>query len=267
MRRELGSADAVVMSTPEAVRRIRGAIPELAGKPVDAIPNGFDASDFEHSVERRNDGVFRIVHTGYLHTELGYRQRRHPALRRALGGTARGVDFLTRSHVFLLRAVERLLQADPSLASTLEVHLAGVASDVDRAVAAGSPVVKMPGYLSHDETLELLRTADLLFLPMHDLPAGVRAGIVPGKTYEYLASGRPVLAAVPDGDARDLLDRAGAVLCRPADVEAMASAIAEQLARFRAGGQAATSRADVVDGYEYSLLAARLTDVFDQLRR
>ncbi len=34
-----------------------------------------------------------------------------------------------------------------------------------------------------------MRSADLLFLPMQNLPPGVRATIVPGKTYEYLASG------------------------------------------------------------------------------
>jgi glycosyltransferase involved in cell wall biosynthesis len=267
MRRDLGSADAVVMSTPEAVRRVRRAIPELDDKVVLAIPNGFDAADFERPVEPRSDGVFRIVHTGYLHTELGYQQRRHARLRRALGGTAPGVDFLTRSHFFLLQAVDRLLQDDPSLASTLEVHLAGVASDVDREVAAGSPVVKMPGYLSHDQTLDLLGTADLLFLPMHDLPPGVRAGIVPGKTYEYLASGRPILAAVPDGDARDLLEEAGGTaLCRPADVDGLAGAIRKHLERFRAGEAAEAPRSEVIAPYEYRLLAARLAAVFDQLR-
>ena len=44
---------------------------------------------------------------------------------------------------------------------------------------------------------ELISSADLLFLPMHELPEGTSARIVPCKTYEYLASGRPVLAAVP----------------------------------------------------------------------
>jgi len=99
MRRDLSSAAAVVMSTPEAVRRVRGSIPELEGADVLAIPNGFDAADFEQQVEPRTDGAFRIVHTGYLHTELGLRQRRNMRLKRALGGTAPGVDFLTRSHV------------------------------------------------------------------------------------------------------------------------------------------------------------------------
>ena len=124
----------------------------------------------------------------------------------------------------------------------------------------------MPGYLPHDQTLDLLRTADLLFLPMHDLPPGVRAGLVPGKTYEYLASGRPILAAVPDGDARDLLEEAGgAVLCRPADVDAMAAAIGKELERFRAGDPAGVPRPEVVARYEYRVLAARLAAVFDQV--
>ena len=144
----------------------------------------------------------------------------------------------------------------------LEVHLAGVTSPVDVELAARSPFVRMPGYLPHDETLELLRTADLLFLPMQDLPEGTRAGIVPGKTYEYLGSGRRILAAVPDGDARDLLAEAGgAILCRPADVDGLAAAILSELDRRSAAGP----DPKIVARYEYRVLAARLAAVFDSL--
>src|SRR5436190_3969705 len=86
MRQLLSSAAAIVMSTPEAVVRIRQAFPELSAKPIVSIPNGFDASDFEGPLPVREDGAFRIVHTGYLHTELGRRQRRTAAVRRRLGG-------------------------------------------------------------------------------------------------------------------------------------------------------------------------------------
>ena len=262
MRAALASAAAVVMSTPEAVRRVRQSIPELADTEVLAIPNGYDAADFEGRVEPRSDGTFRIVHTGYLHTELGLRQRRRRTLGRLLGGTTPGVDFLTRSHVYLLEAVERVLAERPEASEVLEVHLAGVTSPVDVELASGSPVVRMPGYLPHDETLRLLRTADLLFLPMQDLPEGTRAGIVPGKTYEYLGSGRRILAAVPDGDARDLLaEAAGAILCRPADVDALAAAILSELDHRPAAGPDPA----VVARYEYRVLAARLAALFDGL--
>lgn len=264
MRKGLASAAAIVMSTPEAVARVREAFPEFDDKHVVAIPNGFDERDFEHPVPKRADGVFRIVHTGYFHTELGLRQRRSAAARRVLGGTVRGVDFLTRSHVYLLEAIDKLLARDPALERRLEVHLAGVLSNVDREIAERSPVTRLHGYLAHPETLELLRTANLLFLPMQNLPAGERAGIVPGKTYEYLAAGRPILGAVPDGDARDLLlEAGGALLCRPDDSVGIASAIEAELARFDAGEPAAAPNPKVVDRYEYRHLAGRLAEVFD----
>ena len=258
MRRWLGQADAVVMSTPEAAAQVRAHVPELAAKPVLAIPNGFDADDFAEPVAPRTDDAFRIVHTGYLHTDLGLRHRRKGPIRRLLGGSTRGLDILTRSHAFLLEAVERVRTPE------LEVHLAGVLSEADRRVAERSPAVRLHGYLPHGETLRLLRTADLLFLPMHDLPPGRRARIVPGKTYEYLAAGPPILAAVPDGDARDLLVEAGnALVCRPADVDGMAEAITTELARKREGRPAPAARPDVVARYEYRRLAGELAAVFD----
>ena len=266
MRRSLARADAIVMSTEEAAAQVRAHVPELEGKPVLAIPNGFDADDFAAPLEPRTDGAFRIVHTGYLHTELGERTRRTASVRRVVGGATRGLDILPRSHVYLLQAVDRLLASDPALASTLEVHLAGVLSPLDRKVAERSPTVRLRGYLPHSETVTLMRTADLLFLPMHDLPRGVRARIVPGKTYEYLAAGPPILAAVPDGDARDLLAEAGnARVCRPSDVDGLAAAIAAELARFRAGAAVPPARADVVARYEYAVLARRLAALFESL--
>ena len=101
---------------------------------------------------------------------------------------------------------------------------------------------------------------------MHDLPTGVRARIVPGKTYEYLASGRPILAAVPDGDARDLLTRAGTgLLCRPDDVAGMAKIIASELERVQRGERPPTLRPGVLEPYERRALTARLAQIFDSV--
>lgn len=229
MRRALSSAAAIVMNTPEAARTIVEAFPELSLRLADPIPNGYDAADFSGSTAERADSRFRIVHTGYLHTEHGLRHRKAGRLRRALDGTTPGVDFLPRSHVFLLAGLTALLARRPELQSRIEVVLAGVLSPADEEIVeqfAHRELVRLPGYVPHRTTVELIRAADLLFLPMHDLPAGRRARIVPGKTYEYLASGRPILAAVPDGDARDLLsDFDHVTLCRPADSSAIAAAI------------------------------------------
>ena len=264
MVRQLSTASAIVMSTPEAVARLLERAPSLRNRPVVAIPNGFDSADFGGAEVVRDDGKFRIVHTGYLHTELGQRFRNTLPLRRLLRGSAPGLDILPRSHVFLIEAIDRLLHEDPTLNEVLELHLAGVLTDADREVAARCPVVQLRGYLTHGESVELMRSADLLFLPMQTLPPGTRATIVPGKTYEYLASGTPILAAVPDGDARDLLQESGnALLCRPDDVSAITDALRGALARWREGITAAGPRSDVVARFEYRRLTARLADVFD----
>jgi glycosyltransferase involved in cell wall biosynthesis len=254
MRRTLSSAAAIVMNTPEATAQLLRHFPELAAKPVVTIPNGFDPADFAGPPPERGDGAFRIVHAGWSHAAGGRRHRRLRALRRVLGGATPGLDILTRSDVYLLRAVERVLERRPDL--RIEVHLAGLAP-------GASPFVHAHGYLPHGEAVGLLRSADLLFLPMHDLPPGTRSRIVPGKTYEYLASGRPILAAVPDGDARDLLARAGsALLCRPADVDAMARAIESQADR-REGGPALDP--SVLHEFERPALTRALATVFDRV--
>ena len=229
MRRSLESAAAVIMNTREAAERVRSAFPRLANR-VTTIPSGYDGRDYEATEPSREwDGDFRIVHTGSMHTELGLRHRRTRKIRRILGGLPfADVDYLTRSHVYLLRAIDELLEREPWLRDRIRVEFAGALTDADRHFMKGRPYVHVHGYLSHPEMVALIRSADLLFLPMHNL--GGRAGLVPSKTYEYLASGRPILAAVPKGDARDLLESAGtAVVVEPDDSAAMARAISDSI--------------------------------------
>jgi glycosyltransferase involved in cell wall biosynthesis len=263
MRSILRTADAVVMNTPQAATMLREAFPEFAERRVLSIPNGFDAEDFAETRPERVDDVFRIVHSGYLHTDLGLRHRRLRRIRRALGGMpVPSVDYLTRSHVFLLRAVDRLLRTEPDLDGRVEVDLLGVETPEDREVAATYPFVRFHGYRSHGETIAMLQAADLAFLPMQDLPSGVRAGLVPGKTYEYLASGTPILAAVPDGDARDILAEAGnASICRPADVDCLTNALRERVAAWRSGTLGPAANPDVLVRFERRRLAASLAAV------
>lgn len=266
MRQVLGTAAAIVLSTPEAAERVRAAFPEFDGKLITVIPNGFDEAEFEGPLQLRTDDAFRIVHTGYLHTDLGDRQRRTATLRRLLGGAVDGVDILGRSPVYLIEAVEKVRREHPEIGRHLEVHFAGVLSAQDVDVVRKSPATKILGFLSHDASRELVRTADLLFLPMHDLPNGERATVVPGKTYEYVASGRPILAAVPLGDAHDLLAAAGtAYLCGPKDVDGLAASIVQAYERSRRGAASPAPPPEVLERFEYRRLARELAAVFDQV--
>lgn len=218
----LSTASAIVMNAPEAAATLKRRIPGLRCKRILTITNGFDDAEFLIPPVPRIDGLFRIVHTG---TFLEAWHKR--LIDRLLGRYDGAVDLSTyRSPAFLLEAADRWAAQNPTAARETELVFAGVAPGCGLGLsskAEGTPAVRCTGYLPHDDSLELVRSADLLFLPMQNLPVGKRSTTVPGKAYEYMAAGRPILAAVPDGDARDFLVQCGtAHLCRPNDVSAMA---------------------------------------------
>jgi glycosyltransferase involved in cell wall biosynthesis len=261
MRRCLSSASLVIMNTPEAARALRLAFPQLSERTI-AITNGYDGDDFLGEPPLRDDDRFRIVHTGSLHVGLGSVHRRRRWLRRWTGGERVPVDILTRSHVYLLRALERWRSDRPDEVAATELVLAGDLSADDRGAVERSAVadlVRMPGYLSYSKSVALLRSADLLFLPMHALPRGERARIVPGKTYEYLAAKRPILAAVPEGDTRDVVIASGlGDVCEPNDSAAMAEIVRRRFDAKQAGEEPVPAPPSFYRQFERRELTGRL---------
>jgi hypothetical protein len=108
-----------------------------------------------------------------------------------------------------------------------------------------------------------MKSADLLFLPMHDLHPGTRAGLIPYKTYEYMGARRPILAAVPDGDVRDMLGPLEhASLVRPSDVEGMAAVLRDRLAHTGTGVRVPT---EALRAFERRQCVARIAQVLDSV--
>lgn len=104
------------------------------------------------------------------------------------------------------------------------------------------------------------RAADLLFLTTNDVWS------IPSRTYEYLAAGRPILAAVPDGDASDLLEHAGtAHVCGPADVKGMAGAIEAELKRWASDACVARPHPAELAPHTWHCVTERLAAVYDGL--
>ena len=74
------------------------------------------------------------------------------------------------------------------------------------------------GYLEHRENVALLMASDVLWMTMSD---DISA---PGKLYEYLGTGKPILGLVPPGGVADrLLEEYGAgFTAAPEDIRAIA---------------------------------------------
>jgi len=256
------------MNTPEARKALLRTFPKLQNKNVICITNGYDETDFSRPIIERKNGKFRIVHTGFLHTAAGLalRRRWHDRL---LKGAVQGVDILTRSHILLLEAMERWFAKCPDAAKEVELVLAGSTDEHDRALVQKSNMahlIQCVGYLPHDMSVDLVRSADLLFLPMQRLPPGRKSLIVPGKTYEYMAAGKPILGAVPDGDAKDFLEECGSGLCcSPDDVPGMVTHLSSAFAAWKEGHQLISPNWEYIRGFERRTQTKVLANAFNRI--
>jgi glycosyltransferase involved in cell wall biosynthesis len=82
-------------------------------------------------------------------------------------------------------------------------------------------VTLLPG-IPHEQVPALLAAADICLVPLRDV--SLFSSFIPSKMFEYLAAGKPVVAALA-GEAAQILRDAGAWVVPPADSEALAGAI------------------------------------------
>jgi glycosyltransferase involved in cell wall biosynthesis len=269
MHKLLSSASLIVMNTPEATAALRRAFPDFAAKRVVTITNGFDPEDLRGETPTDADSKFAIVHTGSFLTEQGLLMRRRRRIYENLGGTVPGVDVATRSPLILFEAIYRWIRLDPGVKKDLEIIFAGNAarsSELSPAEAALDKYTSFTGYLPRNESIRILQNASVLFLAMHDMPKGGRATSVPSKIYEYMASGRPILAAVPDGDAKDFLDQAGtALICEPSSPDQMISALQKLYHAWKTKTPVSAVNCRFLSSFDRRKLTAKLAREFDSV--
>jgi hypothetical protein len=136
----------------------------------------------------------------------------------------------------LVGAIERLADRSPKLAARLEVEIVGRCTPAEESQVqrlAGLPCrLLRQQYVDHDSAVQTMQFADDLILLLADLPGAER--VVPGKTFEYLATGRSLLAITPDGELRRLLsDFEGVSVFAPADISGICDYLARRLSRSR----------------------------------
>jgi len=202
-------AAAVVTVNREIHDDLRTRFPRLPGERVRVIPNGFDPQDFA-GIAMSPPEDFVLTHAGTLPDS--------------------GLP------VALREALERLGAEDSVFRESFRLVLAGTVGPVVRRQIAGAwfaPRVEDRGYLPHADSVRLLRSSTLLLLLIE--PQRAR-GILTGKVFEYLASGTPVLAIAPPGEAAELIEeaRAGPVL-RHDDVAGAHRALRAAWEAHRAG--------------------------------
>jgi glycosyltransferase involved in cell wall biosynthesis len=189
-------ADFVVFPTQGVLDGYRVRYPWAARK-FSVITNGYDRNDFTPE-------VLAAVDAGPSAPTSGDR------FKLCYAGTVYGEHELE----IFLDGLELLFARRPDLKDRLEAEFIGWLTAHNREVAGryATPerlrsVVRYVGFLPHGQALARMVAADALFNVIADEPEKWR--IASGKLSEYVGLNRRVIAFVPDGEARGLLDSLG----------------------------------------------------------
>lgn len=162
-----------------------------------------------------------------------------------------------------LAALERVLQADPEAPIRFDVvtHNLGLYERFAPKYPLARAVTTTHGRVAHAEVIQRYRDADLLVLScLDDLS-------IPGKLFEYIRSGTPVLAfAVRGAEAHALLQQTGTGQCAVADDPDHGAALLQGLLqRWKRGEPLAHPDADAVAQLERRVEYAKILGRLDQL--
>lgn len=272
MRRVMLGCDGVVMNTPEARAQVLRAIPSLSPDRITNVNNGCTFADFEGPMPARPEGMtpgrFHLVHTGTLHTAAWARTRGPIGwLRQKRNYRAEPVQIAGRTAYYLLQAIAQLERAGDSRLDDFRLALVGVKDPavhgmIERSGVAGR--VDVIGFVPYQTSLAWIRHADALFVPLFGLPKDHRSRLVPSKTYEYLASGKPILGALPRGDARDLVERSAVGVCAdPCDPAALAEALGRVIDLAKTHGDTPAEPEPWAREYDWPRLCERFFHTLD----
>jgi glycosyltransferase involved in cell wall biosynthesis len=273
MQDVLSVADGVIANTPEAGIQLSKAVPGLNADNVAVVNNGCTVSAFQGPMPPRPEAMeasgIQIVHTGTLHSNAFERTRGMVGrLRKLKNYRVENISISGRTAHHLLRAMTILTREQPELMSDVRLNLVGVDDPSTKRIVENSPCrdrVRLTGFVPYQESVAWMRHADALFVPLFGLPKGHRSRIIPYKTYEYLASGRPILGALPEGDARDLVEKSGRGHCAdPCDDRAIAKALVAVIAQAKQIGRDTPPVEPFVHDYDWDRQCERFFDFLNQ---
>ncbi len=243
----LERSDAVVHVGHRFAELSRQSFPSVAPEKHRVITNGFDESDFAGM-----DG------------EKIYAANRTAELNLLNVGTIYGVSGFPA----LLKAFEQVITS-PNVSGKVRINFIGELTPDQKAALGREPIkshVTLHGFKKHREALTAMMSADVLLLMPSGADQRTNDKIVPGKLYELIRIGRPVLMIGWEGESADIVRQSGTGRFVSADQpEQVAAAITDFVRRKADGELAVTPRRDFVRQYDRRHLTSNLAELFDSL--
>lgn len=160
----------------------------------------------------------------------------------------------TAYHLF--SAIAALRQRLPDFYARLRVHTAARMDPTNRDIVSWLGIES-----AIDPVFGVPDAADAVFVCQHGELPGARSLTAPDRLFDALGTGRPLLAALPEGDARDLVTKLGAGVVLPAtDTPSLSRALETLMRQKDAGAMPAGCSPSAVAAVQPAHWGPRLVD-------
>jgi glycosyltransferase involved in cell wall biosynthesis len=202
----LSTADKIITITPFYVMQFKS----IAQRPVSLLPNGFDEDDFKNITYKKSD-KFLIRHVGIINEKCDPR----PFIIAFREVMNEQIDFANNV------SLEFIGEVYPSFMSFIEN---------DEVVSRRTILT---GNIPHKDLLLKYGESSLLLLVLNGYKDA--EGYMPGKLFEYIATGIPVLGVgPPDGDAASLLkETKGGKMLEASNIEGIKSHLVHEFNEWK----------------------------------
>jgi len=239
------NCSAFTAATTSYVKSILDRYPSVKRQKGHVITNGYDAKDFLKPRDER------------------YLKRNGLGINFLYSGTV----WKATSLLPFIKAIKLLIGENPQIANKIHIKIVGRVVDQeihylkDRQL---ENLIELTGYVSHYDVLYELSGADVLLISLGDLPGADK--IIPAKTFEYMATGKHIMAIVPEGETSRLLDEeyGNVSIVDPNEVDLIATHILKLISN-----QEWLIKHNKIDvsKYERKFLTRRLAMVFSSVTR
>lgn len=262
----VSAADAVIATTEISAEYFGKAYPDSDGK-IEVITNGFDPGEAEAD-SSCPEGPLGESAGSVPDPQAGSRNERTPGPLRLLHTGSFSGSHPQRSPKALFAALVSLLQGDEEWRRRIRLELVGSLNAPEQEAAApllDAGVAAIPGEVDRESALELQRRADVLLLVDHARPWP--SSNVPGKFFEYAATGRPILALCGEGMVARMMARLGAGICVPPDDEEQIRGALVRLYREHREGEMRGADPESLRPFHRRELTRQLAACFDRVVR
>lgn len=238
-RKVLHSSNKIIAYTRQIKEHILKHYPFISPDEIAIIPHGYDEEDFNIEFQSTKPiNKLRITYSGAFYEE--------------------------RTPKFFLKAVEKLFYERPDIENQVEFMFVGnfpkyYYHKIQKGKLKSSFV--FTGYVDHKTNIKHLLDSDVLWLMIrHSKNPHLYAT---GKLFEYIGTGKPILALVPkNGAAAQILkDYKASFLVEPDDVEGIKNALIEIFELFKSD-QIPQANPELINSLERKRLTQELIKIF-----